>query len=69
MAAKGENGKPVDPFEAYRGMRDAYLEGMSKVMINAVNSEEYAQATGALLNGSLTLSAPFSPDPVQTGNV
>jgi len=59
MAAKGENGKPVDPFEAYRGMRDAYLEGMSKVMINAVNSEEYAQATGALLNGSLTLSAPF----------
>jgi hypothetical protein len=59
MAAKEENGKPVDPFEAFRGMRDAYLEGMSKVMINAVNSEEYAQATGALLNGSLTLSAPF----------
>lgn len=59
MAAKEENGKPVDPFEAFREMRDAYLEGMSKVMINAVNSEEYAQATGALLNGSLTLSAPF----------
>ena len=59
MAAKEENGKPVDPFEAFRGMRDTYLESMSKVMINAVNSEEYAQATGALLNGSLTLSAPF----------
>jgi hypothetical protein len=59
MSAKEENGKPVDPFEAFRGMRDAYLDGMSKVMINAVNSEEYAQATGALLNGSLTLSAPF----------
>jgi hypothetical protein len=31
---------------------------MSKVMINAVNSEEYAQATGAWLDGVLTLSAP-----------
>jgi hypothetical protein len=59
MAAKEENGKPVDPLEAFRGMRDAYLASMSKVMINAVNSEEYAQASGALLDGSLTLSAPF----------
>ncbi|MGA7342989.1 MAG: hypothetical protein WBX18_20475, partial [Terracidiphilus sp.] len=49
----------VDPFTAFREMRDTYLEGMSKVMINAVNSEEYAKATGALLNGSLALSAPF----------
>jgi hypothetical protein len=50
--------KPVDPFEALRGVRDSYLESMSKVMVNAVNSEEYAQATGALLNGYLTLTAP-----------
>ena len=40
-------------------MRDTYLEGMSKVMIDAVNTEEYAQATGGLLNNYLTLSAPF----------
>src|ERR1700757_894202 len=32
---------------------------MSKVMINAVNSEEYAQATGAMLNSTLMASAPF----------
>ncbi|HWE85997.1 MAG TPA: hypothetical protein VG267_13710 [Terracidiphilus sp.] len=50
---------PVDPFEAFRKMRDTYLEGMSKVMIDAVNTEEYAQTTGALLNNYLTLSAPF----------
>lgn len=49
----------VDPFEAFRKMRDTYLEGMSKVMIDVVNTEEYAQATGALLNDYLTLSAPF----------
>lgn len=49
----------ADPFEAFRKMRDTYLEGMSKVMIDAVNTEEYAQASGALLNNYLTLSAPF----------
>ncbi|SRR6266568_1120431 len=49
----------VDPFEAFRKMRDTYVEGMSKVMIDAVNTEQYAQATGAMLNNYLTLSAPF----------
>jgi hypothetical protein len=49
----------VDPFEAFRKLRDNSLEGMSKVMIDAVNTEEYAQANGALLNNYLTLSAPF----------
>ena len=59
MPVENGNTKPVDSFEAFRGMRDAYLDAMSKVMINAVNSDEYAQASGALLNGSLTLTAPF----------
>jgi hypothetical protein len=59
MAADNENTKPVDPFEALRGMRDNYLDAMSKVMMNAVNSEEYAQATGSMLNSALVASAPF----------
>ena len=58
MAAE-KNGTAADPFEAFRKMRDSYFEGMSKVMIDAVNTEEYAQSTGALLNNYLTLSAPF----------
>ncbi len=58
MAAE-KNATAADPFEAFRKMRDTYLEGMSKVMIDAVNTEEYAQATGGLLNNYLTLSAPF----------
>jgi hypothetical protein len=58
MTANGQDTKPVDPFEALRGVRDAYLDSMSKVMVNAVNSEEYAQATGAFLGGYLTLTAP-----------
>ncbi len=58
MAADQE-ATAVDPFEAFRKMRDTYVEGMSKVMIDAVNTEQYAQATGAMLNNYLTLSAPF----------
>lgn len=58
MAAE-KNGTAADPFEAFRKMRDTYLEGMSKVMIDAVNTEEYAQTTGTMLNNYLTLSAPF----------
>jgi hypothetical protein len=57
--AAGKEATAVDPFEAFRKMTDTYLEGMSKAMIDAVNTEEYAEATGALLNNYLTLSAPF----------
>jgi polyhydroxyalkanoate synthesis regulator phasin len=56
---KSENTKVFDPFEPFRGMRDAYLEAMSKTMIESVNTEEYAQASGAMLDTYLTVSAPF----------
>lgn len=59
MAAENENTKPADPFDALRGMRDSYIDAMSKVMMKAVNSEEYAQATGVMLNSALVASAPF----------
>jgi len=59
MPAENGSTKPADSFEAFRGMRDAYLDAMSKAMINAVNTEEYAQASGAMLNNALTLTAPF----------
>jgi hypothetical protein len=51
--------KPPDPFEQFRSMRDAYLDSMAKLMVEAVNTEGYAQATGAVLENSLTISAPF----------
>jgi len=56
---KEDGGKHFDPFEPFRGMRDAYLDAMSKTMIDAVNTEAYAQATGAMLDYYLTASAPF----------
>lgn len=57
--SQGGSAKAFDPFEPFRGMRDAYLDSMSKAMIEAVNTESYAQATGAMLDGYLTASAPF----------
>ena len=56
---RDENNKPFDPFGSFRGMRDAYLDAMSKTMVEAVNTEGYAQATGAMLDYWLSASAPF----------
>jgi hypothetical protein len=51
--------KAYDPMEPFRGMRDAYLDAVAKNMVEAVNSEAYAQASGAMLDSTLTMSAPF----------
>src|ERR1017187_8591882 len=56
---KAESTKPFDPMESFRVMRDGYLDAMAKAMVEAVNTEGYAQATGAMLENSLTISAPF----------
>ena len=45
--------------EPWRGMRDVYLDAWAKTMVDMVNSEAYAQATGAMLDTYLTVSAPF----------
>lgn len=55
----GNSSKPFDPMEPWRGMRDAYLDVWAKSMVETVNSEAYAQATGQMLDTYLTLSAPF----------
>jgi hypothetical protein len=56
---KDENTRHSDPFESFRGLRDSYLNAMSKTMVEAVNTETYAQATGAMLDYCLSASAPF----------
>ena len=60
MAEETKNGaKPFDPMEPFRGMRDAYMDVWAKTMVDMVNSEAYAQATGTMLDTYLTVSAPF----------
>ncbi len=57
-APKEKPDKPYDPLEAFRGMRDAYLGAMAKSMVETVNTEGYAQATGQVLDTYLTMTAP-----------
>jgi len=60
MGESNNDGKPFDPFEAWRGIRNESLDAWSKVMIQAVNSEEYAKTSGAMLDAYLTASIPFN---------
>ncbi len=59
MAESNPENKNFDPFEAWRGMRDASLEAWSKAMIETVNTEAYAKTSGAMLDAYLTASIPF----------
>jgi hypothetical protein len=54
-----KNGQRLDPMEPWRGMRDAYLDAWAKSMVDMVNTEAYAQATGTMLDTYLSISAPF----------
>jgi polyhydroxyalkanoic acid synthase PhaR subunit len=54
-----QDGKRFDPLDAWRGVRDVYMDAWSKNMVEMVNTEAYAQATGAMLDTYLTASAPF----------
>jgi len=60
MGSSNQDEKPFDPFEAWRGIRDESMDAWAKTMIQAVNSEEYAKTTGAMLDAYLTASIPFS---------
>jgi len=53
------NGAQFDPMGTLRQMRDAYLDVWAKTMVDTVNSEAYAKATGSMLDGYLAVSAPF----------
>jgi hypothetical protein len=53
------NGKPPDPMEAFREMRDTYLNAWAKAMSETVNTEAYARSSGTLLDTYLSTSSPF----------
>lgn len=59
MGDETKGAKPFDPMEPWRGMRDVYLDAWAKTMVDMVNTEAYAQATGMMLDAYLTASAPF----------
>ena len=56
---ENDSNKPADPMAQWRSMRDAYMDSWSKAMVEGVNTDAYAKATGAMLDAYLTASAPF----------
>jgi hypothetical protein len=50
---------PFDPTGMMKSMREAGMDAWSKAMIQFVNTEAYAQATGAILDAYLSASGPF----------
>ena len=59
MSQKPDDTNPFDPTGMFRSMRDAGMDAWSKMMIQLINSDAYAQATSAMLDAWLTTSAPF----------
>ena len=53
------NGKEFDPTDAFREMRDGYMDAWAKTMVDAVNSEAYAKVSGMMLNTYLSNASPF----------
>ena len=53
------NGKSVDPMDTWRQMRDNYLDAWAKAMVEAVNSDAYAKASGVMLDTYLSASTPL----------
>ncbi len=51
---------PFDPTGMFKEMRDAQMDAWSKMMLELVNSEAYADSTGTLLDTWLTSSGPFN---------
>jgi hypothetical protein len=59
MSNKNDSFNPLDPTGMLKSMRDSSLDSWSKMMVQLVNTDAYAQATGAMLDAWLTTSAPF----------
>ena len=59
MSQKNETYNPFDPTGMLKGLRDANLDAWSKLMIECVNTDAYAKATGAMLDSCLSKSAPL----------
>lgn len=48
-----------DLFTQWRKVRDSFLDGWAKTMVETVNSDAYAETSAAMLNAFLTTYSPF----------
>jgi hypothetical protein len=59
MSDEQAPGKPPDPTDAFREMRDTYLDAWAKAMVETVNTDAYAKTSGMVLDNYLSVSSPF----------
>ena len=59
MSQTPETYNPFDPTGMFKALRDQNMDAWSKMMIQLVNTEAYAEATAVMLDGWLSASAPF----------
>src|SRR5215471_13958222 len=59
MSHTPETFNPFDPAGLFTATREASMDAWSKMMIQLVNTEAYAQSTAAMLDAWLTSSVPF----------
>jgi hypothetical protein len=59
MSTNNGEFNPFDPTGMLKNMRDSQMDAWAKMMIQLVNSDAYAESTGALLDAWLTSSGPF----------
>src|SRR6185437_5214009 len=59
MSQPNDIPNPFDPFSFWRTTQNASLESWSKAMIELVNTEVYAEATGRILDSYLAASVPM----------
>lgn len=59
MSKTQDTFNPFDPTGMFKGMRDANMDAWSKMMIQLVNTDAYAESTGKMLDAWLSSSGPF----------
>ena len=59
MSSNNEAFNPFDPAGLFKNVRDVGMDSWSKMMIELVNSDAYAAATGKMLDAWLSSSAPL----------
>jgi hypothetical protein len=59
MSERNDTFNPFDPTGLLKTLRDSNMDAWSKMMIDFVNTDAYAQATGTMLDAWLSTSAPF----------
>lgn len=59
MSSNNEGFNPFDPTGVFKELRNSNMDTWAKVMIEFVNTQAYAHATGAMLDAWLASSEPF----------